>query len=377
VKNLGKARQGRTRTERRASAETVVLEPTKPPDRVREILESMDNYRGTIMSLLAFANEARWDKQNKQYVPGSKFSLGRTMDTSAQNRVSPETKVTPDLVVQRNKDYGIVCEAKTALPRFSDEKTVLSRYEGVPDQVAKYDDVLVGWFTSDQRIRKHDLVLLVDQMRAVDMKEFLESRSFMNQLVRNFALVSTVRKTELQESVMLRTEAGSLSNPELDQTLRRVCNVAIKHLLGDMAKTKFCDARPPSPVYTVQILWDYVFSSLADFSVIDVETKQCEIKVALDEITERLQGMFGIPDPDARDRRIPDEDWVREALDFLVDIEEARRTAPEEYVISYRLRKRGDSEEHFARKAADLERKKSKQGLLTNVKQSSLFEHGD
>ena len=348
-------------------------------NKIREIRESIDNYRGTIMSLLAFANEARWNKKKGQFIEGSQFSLGRAMNTSDQNRVSPKERVTPDLIVQRTSDYGIVCEAKTCLPPLSDKKETLARYEECVEQIAKYDDDLQGWLTEDERIPVHDLVLLVDQTRGVPMKRFVQSHSLVATLGRKFAVVSTARTSQLDDFVNLRKEYGSLTETTLDQSLEDVCSVSIKHLEGLLAKLKFYDAPPPTPVYTVQILWDHVFLTLADPDVIDAEAKHCEIEVDSTRLCELLQKLYGTTGVDSRDCRIPDKVWVEEALDFLVETGDAKRRADGTYVITYPLRRRGggDTEGYFARKAVQITRRKEMQNRAERLKSGDLFEQAN
>ena len=93
------------------------------------------------------------------------------MTTSRHNRISSNIEVTPDCVIQVDSKSGLVAEAKLSLPR--DDAQWESNYK----QLEKYDDDLLGWWTSNGRIKKHDIVALVPLPRAVRFADLLEQGS--------------------------------------------------------------------------------------------------------------------------------------------------------------------------------------------------------
>jgi hypothetical protein len=256
----------------------------------------------------------------------------------------------------------------------SEEEDDRARYEECVKQIAKYDDDLRGWFTEDERIPLHDLVLLVDETRGVPMRRFVDKHPLAAALSRKLAVVSSARTTQFHEFVRLRKEHGSLTDATLDQSLENVCSVALRHLTSEMARVKFYDARPPTPVYIAQILWADIFLQRADFSVIAPEAKHCEVKVDLDDLTELLQKLFGAAGSDPRDCSVPKREWVQEALDFLVEVGLAKHAGLDAYVVDYPRRKLGDTEEYFARKAVAIARKTEKRVTEARLKPGDLFE---
>lgn len=91
-----------------------------------------------MFAVLALVNEARWDPGKRELRADVSYGVGRRMTTSAENRISPETEVTPDCVVQLGGEAGFVTEAKLGLPK---EENL---WDDDVKQMQKYDDDLAG-----------------------------------------------------------------------------------------------------------------------------------------------------------------------------------------------------------------------------------------
>ena len=177
-------------------------------DRVQALREAVDNYEGTVLSLLAFVNEVLWDRRARRRIPDARVSFGRRMTTSAKNRVMKSTAVTPDAVIQPTPSYGIVTEAKTCLPRQLDSPEGVERLQKLRDQVVKYDDDLKGWFTDTEGLDVHDIALLVDMSRCVDVAEDLKAHRKDMALQRKGCVVATERSGETKAYGLLAILCG-------------------------------------------------------------------------------------------------------------------------------------------------------------------------
>jgi len=131
---------------------------------IREIKDRNDDYENTINALLCFISLTTWEGNQRR--PDSYYSFGRRMTTSASNVISPNQDITPDSVIQFLDDLGFIVEAKISLP--ADE----SLWSGILAQIKKYDDDLIGWWTQDEHINNHNVILLLHMSRSVSFKKY-------------------------------------------------------------------------------------------------------------------------------------------------------------------------------------------------------------
>jgi hypothetical protein len=101
--------------------------------------ENVDTYTDAIYAVLAFVHHARWDPAARRVRPDVEFGIGRRFVTSKDNRVAPNTVITPDCAIQFASGAGIIAEAKPGVARL---KAV---WEENLKQLVKYDDFLTGW----------------------------------------------------------------------------------------------------------------------------------------------------------------------------------------------------------------------------------------
>lgn len=297
----------------------------------------VDNYEQTIGALLAIA-------QHVGYAHSVKSWFGRKFHTSNQNRVSPNTDVRPDLSVQFDDTYGIVVEAKKNFSRYDD-------YDDGITQAKKYDDLLKGWNTANELIAKHDIVLLTELLRGVQLEEYLNRRRAEFDPNRNIIIVEFNRTEEVNTFFELRRrQAVTFSLPKLDEKFKIGFGVRIEHLLPlGFSEIKFYDAEPPV-AHTLQVIWDNILSEIPteeDYRKAGGKRK-IEIVITIDELCEKLK-QFAPKQDGIRLPEIPKKEWIERAMKTLVEIKLAkqfrnsqRRIEPGKYVINYRKFKRGN-----------------------------------
>lgn len=310
---------------------------------IEEIRNEANDYEQTVQALLAYANHTCWDNASGTMISDSKRSFGRRMTNK------DGTEITPDLVVQRTTDYGMVTEAKKSLPREKDYW--LKKFK----QLESYDGDLVGWFTPNEHIDTADLVLLIHQTRGTAAFKFLEEKiaegvlSFDNKI----SVVTFVHSLETQDYINLQKIWGEISLQALAESLENVCAVPLEKIInvygGD--RVKFYDAMPPLP-YLLQLLWDNVFNRLKENVEYDEDRKCRPVVTTVDDLALYLQKFFGPAknQNDSREPMIPKRDWVKKALDILCTARMAERdkSNPNTYTVFFR-KKRKDTFEMFVR----------------------------
>lgn len=309
----------------------------------QDLLKQIDNYNDTVFGLVAFLNECGWSPEAKKMETGFRFGVGRKMETSPSNTISPSAVVTPDLVVQRRKGNGIVAEVKHSWSTSGD----WGEYVG---QVQKYDDDLLGWWSDDQRLSvPHDLALLVHGSHAVKVSDFviegISTKRF--SFVRPLVVVGYTRADQTQQFINLRREYGQFSDKTFDERLRTVLPVPMDKVIWK--DRRFYDSPPPMP-YLLQMLWDDVFDSLAEGLDVAKGKNYVDLRVSADKLAVQLQSFYGFVPDGKRNPGIPRPQWIREALDLLVSVRFAHKEGAS-YTVHYK-RFRGDKLVRFQRACA-------------------------
>lgn len=305
-----------------------------------------------MFAVLALVNESCWDPGKQTLKSDIRFEMGRRMTTSAANRISASTTITPDCVLQFDEKLGLVAEAKLGLPK-SDEM-----WDEDIKQLEKYDDDLSGWWTADERMAKHDLVALVPLSRAVRFCDRLDSgvRDAKWTFERNVAVVGFFKTSGVKDFLSLKKECGALSLNDLDQRLRESRQIAIDLLILKYKDRKFVDHMPPLP-YLLQIMWDHLFTRYAA----DVQESESggavRLSLSVEKVTKDLQEYFGFTSTGARSPEIPPLNWVRKAFDALASSKLASKKGDTEYVIAYK-RTRGDTLRKFGKMCFELDQKR-------------------
>jgi hypothetical protein len=310
----------------------------------RKTLEACDTYTNGVFAVLALINEARWDPEKRVLRSDVKFEVGRRMTTSDKNRVSPSREVSPDSVIQTGPRIGMVVEAKLSLARDTDT------WDRDIKQLEKYDDDLIGWWTTDEIADGHDVVALVPLERAVKFSDRIEEGQKIDKwkFDRPLAIVGFFKKSGAEKDFLtLKKERGQLSHRSLDDKLRESVPIGFEVLIQEYQDRKFVDHEPPLP-YLLQVMWDYLFTRYAAEVPPRADQNYIPLQVRTKKVTEDLQEFFGFRSSGPRSPEIPRHKWVSRALDALVQFGMAEHRGNESYVIRYK-RSRKDVLEKFGR----------------------------
>ena len=111
---------------------------------------------------------------------------------------------------------------------------------------------------------------------------------------------------------------------------------------------RYYDARPPAPLL-LEHLWTDVFPSLVEDGEYDQSKRVFRIPVSIVKVTREIQKAYGsgLLRKDKRSSEFPQQKWLRNAFDFLVEQKLANPPADgDTYVILFRAF-RGDVLKRF------------------------------
>jgi hypothetical protein len=332
---------------------------------LQTILDEVGNYQDTVNALVAFVALLTHDGNSVR--ENARFGFGRRMTTSAGNKFAPEDEITPDATIQRSSTFGVTAEMKKTLSK--DEST----WKTCADQVGKYCDDLTGWWTTSERIKKSNAVLLIHHSRARRYVRFLEKHVAAD---RRFdaapsCVIEFHRSDENASFIAFRLEYGEIADRELAQQLADSVSVPLEKVLKSFSGIKYYDA--PPPVETIlSHLWGQFFPPLANEVAFD-ESKRCRpISVSVEAITKEMQRAFGSGrlHADTRSIEFPTKQWIREAFARLVRYKLAAASDdPDVYTVFYRT-PREDLKSYFAK----LSTKASRKSTQIADGQKDLFE---
>lgn len=310
------------------------------PD-IDKIHEEIEDYKTTVKTLQAFVGLVTWKDGTR--IPDSRYSLGRRMDTSDNNVIAPNTTVTPDAVIQRSEDVGFVVEAKKTLPANQEY------WEGVVDQLRKYDDDSIGWWTLNERILESSVVLLIHSPLSRKFSSFVDSRlsEEPNLFHGKVCFVDFGRTLDVKEFLLLRSEWGDVGDSEVAEKLRVGVSVPMEELVVSYGTWKFYDSPPPTE-YLMEVLWQHIFTPMKSEAEFDEASRCWPLYVNVEDLTRDVQDLFGSQGGEPREVEYPQRDWVKLALEALVRLELAKPKENGEYIVLFR-ELRGDVIERFAR----------------------------
>lgn len=331
---------------------------------IQDIQTEIENYVTTIQVLQSFISVVTWEDGN--LAPGSEASLGRRMETSANNAVSPVTTVTPDAVIQRNGNLGYLVEAKKSLP--ADQ----SAWRNVLDQLRKYDDNLSGWWTSNEEIDLSCTVLLLEISRVADFRKYIEIEIDKNGITFTYplSLVEFTRSPEVKEFLFLRKYWGTIENQFVSDKLDSGIKVPIENVVATYGEKRFYDATPVTE-FTMVVLWQDVFTNMKTDVEHDDNLGAFPLEVNTTNLTSELQQLYGSTGNENRDVAFPKKAWIRAALEGFVTLRLAKRLDDDNYVILFK-RLKTDLVERFSK-----HRKHSRDNSTEKERQLNLFDNGE
>jgi hypothetical protein len=212
----------------------------------------IEEYRTTVDALLCFVSLTTWGGEEQK--KGSHYSFGRHMKTSSGNPVSPNDEVTPDIAIQVSEAEAYICEAKIDLPK--DQKYWASELE----QLQKYDDDLTGWWTHDETIDAHDLILLIDISRSSQLAKYVEMQYAKKSPFKKMAgFIGFNRYQRVDENILFQLEWGGVTEPRLRKRLEDHVAVPLEKVIASFGNRKFYDQKP-EPEYLMEVMWSHLFT---------------------------------------------------------------------------------------------------------------------
>lgn len=308
---------------------------------INRIRDEINNYEVTVRALQAFIDFVA--RQDGRAVEDTPHSLGRRMKTSPTNAIQPNTEITPDGVVQRSDELGYVLEAKASLPRDQDA------WGSDIDQIRKYDDDLIGWWTSTELVRESDVVWLVSIPLGTQLVEYVkqtaleEDWQFRGRVC--FVEFSHVRRRT--EYIYLLTRGGQIEDHDFAQRLQNGQLVSLERLIAYPGFRSFYDSEPPLE-YLMVTLWHGIFTEKAPNAQFDEPRRRRLVRLNLPELVDEVQALYGSAGAEPRERQYPRRAWIKSALDAFVQLGLAEQNNSEEYTILF-YRITGDLVERFAR----------------------------
>ncbi len=333
------------------------------------VRRKIEDYRTTIQALQSFISVTNWDGEANQHRPDAHASFGRRMTRNSDEDGAAPNNVTPDAVVQRSLLLGYVVEAKKSLPA-NDDRPNVDRWRKIIDQLQKYDDELIGWWTQSEIIPTSNVVLLIHQTRLADFRAYLEELVRAGEVTfrHPISLVEFSRSYEVKEFIFLRKEWGQIEDRDVSRTLISGVSIPIEKLVSSYGEKKFYDTKPMVVEHTMIILWQDLFTAMrvgVDYSDQD---KAWLLDVRVHELTLELQKLYGSHGHQDREVEYPKLDWVREALDTFVSIKLARRINDNgNYTILFKHIK-SDLHEKFASHRKKSQKKPGVEQLSFNYK---------
>lgn len=229
--------------------------------------------------------------------------------------------VTPDLVSEIATESssvtnsGLLSESKVSLSR--NQEYWIKHYQ----QIKRYDQDLCGW---DNDIKSHDIIMITDTILTRKIWEYFEKmRESEDYTFRhNLAILQSAREDKLNSFIVLRLDFGTVSNQKLLDVLKYGERIPLQHLFRDVEQIKYYDDKPPL-LYTMEILWNYVFPSKVSIDLYkDLNSgSEIPIEIILTELVNEMKNRFA----PVNNQNVIQTGWIKEALNEFVKIKLANQ----------------------------------------------------
>lgn len=307
---------------------------------IQRVRDQIDTYMDTVSALICLGHVMTWDDKASAYKKGTSFMLGRRLDTSPANRRLKSQKITPDLVVFVDAQFGLMAEAKASFSGTLEERS------SDLAQLTAYDDDHVGWPCAGEKIGAHDVVLLVHYTRKGDAKDILDEAAKKNLLpvAKKFAGLCFARIQQSQTFMNLEHFWGDLSDAKFQKRLRPLPVPTEKVL--PLHPVYLYDAEPPMP-YLLDLAWSRVFSLMpSEEDYQKSVSREVRIDCTVDDIRNRMAETCGHRKAMGSDRQpeIPQRDWIKRMFQVLVYMKLAVSVdkAQGKFAVSYKKRELDD-----------------------------------
>jgi hypothetical protein len=173
---------------------------------------------------------------------------------------------------------------------------------------------------------------------------------------RKWSIIAFNRDSERKTFIALkreRTTNSSMSMKDIEESLNKGLGISLEHLITKLSSIKFYDSEPPL-VYTMSILWDTFAGKITMQQRRESREgqKTIEIKVNVSVLQDELYKQFAFCQSSEYQKKIPDKEWVKRAMDSFVDIGLAEKSKinSEDYTVKFRKIPRKKSIEFFIEK---------------------------
>lgn len=194
--------------------------------------------------------------------------------------------VTPDAIFQCDNDSkGIVAEIKTSLTE--NDSDLLDEITGPIEQ---YSNITKGWKTENKTIPEYSILMIVnmlDSKRAQNkIESSIEDGSFKPKKIICLAEWTShiaSHKQNVGDIMLVRHVYGSTGCDYFDKKLKSDIKLNEDELQDEFESKKFI-RKKPSRIYVMDIIYNFIFSSLAK--------EREEFSVTISEILKEIQTYF-------------------------------------------------------------------------------------
>ncbi len=302
--------------------------------------------------MVGFMNFYLYDKATRKNRPDVLLFQGGRLEPSGEKKIDSNGNkadfVTPDIGIFVSPGSGVIGEVKKSFPK--NQAFWIETFR----QLMSYDDDLVGWPCESKKVKAHDIVLLLHQTRAMAVLQFFKEKSDAKEIgfQRPFVVVQFNRSDERRPFFFFQKLQGNLSDSNINQELTNGVPVPMSIFVGIYSMVKLCDAPPPLP-YLLQLIWTHVVlemvSEKPQFRTLRKKQK-LEVTLEIDKIVEILHDGFSFKrlcNGMDRQPKSPKKEWVIEACEKLVEIDEAKWVDSQKAQLKVYFQRYDDIQSHF------------------------------
>lgn len=242
---------------------------------------------------------------------------GRTMHP----RDDPAKDVRPDFALA-GQDLSIIGEAKSNITKKQQGQ------RDIVEQIRKYCRVLC-W--PDGRNPVHDVTVLTSKQHVGRLSSLLE-QCFGGQSVldHKLSIMGFSQEQGKHESFQLNLGWGIFTNPSLTKQAKSGLRVEARNAILDLNKRWFSDSAPPV-LYTMSLIWERILPHIIKKNPDDADDMEGSYSVTTQIIEETFKAVS---------YSAPRRDWIKCAMDALVEIGKAKKESDDSYTVHYRHIKR-------------------------------------
>lgn len=195
---------------------------------IQDIKNKNDEYLTTVYAIIFFLNTYRFElnKEGEELV----VFQGRKLFSDLEKK----TFVTPDLGIVISDKVGLLGEVKYSFPSNQEH------WSSIFNQIKKYDSIVNGWPSKEDKVDSYDIVLLVHQSRSRKVVDYyLNSLSDDEKLTKSFAIIEFNRSSQGKEYFHFRIEHGKLSQSTLNSKMYDGVQIPFESCLSEYSKIKY------------------------------------------------------------------------------------------------------------------------------------------